>query len=281
MKMNHPEKEGNLYDKIFKENAESIFLPLIEQSMGIKISSYKILKDKLQTTIEREMDFFYEIHSDKNDRFLLHLEFQTKNDKDMIYRMAEYHGIAFRKRKLPIKHFVINLGTEYFNQKNYLDKNELFEGFVIINIFSLNTEQLLNSQIPEVVLLAVLSNYPKEQSERILRLLIERLKQIAKSEHDFSKYLNQLLILSRLRKVEDLTIKINNDMPITIEVEKDFLYKQGIEKGIEKGIEQGIEKGIHNSIKNLIKNSKFDNETIANLLSVDVSIVQLVRSKVK
>jgi predicted transposase/invertase (TIGR01784 family) len=279
--MNHPEKEGNLYDKIFKENAESIFLPLIEQSMGIKISSYKILKDKLQTTIEREMDFFYEIHSDKNDRFLLHLEFQTKNDKDMIYRMAEYHGIAFRKRKLPIKHFVINLGTEYFNQKNYLDKNELFEGFDIINIFSLNTEQLLNSQIPEVVLLAVLSNYPKEQSERILRLLIERLKQIAKSEHDFSKYLNQLLILSRLRKVEDLTIKINNDMPITIEVEKDFLYKQGIEKGIEKGIEQGIEKGIHNSIKNLIKNSKFDNETIANLLSVDVSIVQLVRSKVK
>lgn len=279
--MNHPEKEGNLYDKIFKENAESIFLPLIEQSMGIKISSYKILKEKLQTTIEREMDFFYEIHSDKNDRFLLHLEFQTKNDKDMIYRMAEYHGIAFRKRKLPIKHFVINLGTEYFNQKNYLDKNELFEGFDIINIFSLNTEQLLNSQIPEVVLLAVLSNYPKEQSERILRLLIERLKQIAKSEHDFSKYLNQLLILSRLRKVEDLTIKINNDMPITIEVEKDFLYKQGIEKGIEKGIEQGIEKGIHNSIKNLIKNSKFDNETIANLLSVDVSIVQLVRSKVK
>jgi hypothetical protein len=279
--MNHPEKEGNLYDKIFKENAESIFLPLIEQSMGIKISSYKILKDKLQTTIEREMDFFYEIHSDKNDRFLLHLEFQTKNDKDMIYRMAEYHGIAFRKRKLPIKHFVINLGTEYFNQKNYLDKNELFEGFVIINIFSLNTEQLLKSQIPEVVLLAVLSNYPKEQSERILRLLIERLKQIAKSEHDFSKYLNQLLILSRLRKVEDLTIKINNDMPITIEVEKDFLYKQGIEKGIEKGIEQGIEKGIHNSIKNLIKNSKFDNETIANLLSVEVSIVQLVRSKVK
>lgn len=279
--MNHPEKEGNIYDKIFKENAESIFLPLIEQSMGIKISSYKILKDKLQTTIEREMDFFYEIHSDKNDRFLLHLEFQTKNDKDMIYRMAEYHGIAFRKRKLPIKHFVINLGTEYFNQKNYLDKNELFEGFDIINIFSLNTEQLLNSQIPEVVLLAVLSNYPKEQSERILRLLIERLKQIAKSEHDFSKYLNQLLILTRLRKVEDLTIKINNDMPITIEVEKDFLYKQGIEKGIEKGIEQGIEKGIHNSIKNLIKNSKFDNETIANLLSVDVSIVQLVRSKVK
>ena len=279
--MNHPEKEGNLYDKIFKENAESIFLPLIEQSMGIKISSYKILKDKLQTTIEREMDFFYEIHSDKNDRFLLHLEFQTQNDKDMIYRMAEYHGIAFRKRKLPIKHFVINLGTEYFNQKNYLDKNELFEGFDIINIFSLNTEQLLNSQIPEVVLLAVLSNYPKEQSERILRLLIKRLKQIAKSEHDFSKYLNQLLILSRLRKVEDLTIKINNDMPITIEVEKDFLYKQGIEKGIEKGIEQGIEKGIHNSIKNLIKNSKFDNETIANLLSVDVSIVQLVRSKIK
>ena len=59
--MNHPEKEGNLYDKIFKENAESIFLPLIALKLNIEISSFKPIKEKLQTTIEREMDLFYEV----------------------------------------------------------------------------------------------------------------------------------------------------------------------------------------------------------------------------
>ncbi len=52
--------EGNLYDKIFKENAEAIFLPLVESRLGIKIKSFKPYKAKLQTTLEREMDFFYE-----------------------------------------------------------------------------------------------------------------------------------------------------------------------------------------------------------------------------
>ncbi len=33
-------------------------------------------------------------------------------------------------------------------------------------------------------------------------------------------------------------------MPITIDIEKDYLYNLGVEKGIEQGIEQGIEKGI-------------------------------------
>ena len=43
-----------------------------------------------------------------------------------------------------------------------------------------------------------------------------------------------LVVLSRLRKIEDLTIKITEDMPITYDIETDYLYQKGIEKGIEK-----------------------------------------------
>lgn len=78
-------------------------------------------------------------------------------------------------------------------------------------------------QVPEVVLLAVLSDYPKERTESVLRLLLRKLKSVSKTTSAFKKYLNQLLILSRLRKVEDLTLKITNTMPITIDIEKDTL----------------------------------------------------------
>ncbi len=49
MAKNHPH-EGNLYDKIFKENAESIFIPLVEAQLGIKIKKFRHLKEKMQIT---------------------------------------------------------------------------------------------------------------------------------------------------------------------------------------------------------------------------------------
>ena len=228
----NPKKEGNPYDKIFKENAESIFLPLIAMKLGIEISQFKPIKEKLQSTIEREMDLFYEVHTKENQHFMLHIEFQAKHDKQMIYRMAEYHGIAFSKRKLPIKHLLIYLVTQKITIKSQLDATEIFSGFEIINLHDLNTNELLSSQIPEVILLAILSNYPKEQSEEILRLMLDRLKKVSNSNLDLSKFMKQLLILSRLRHIDDITFKISSDMPISIDIEKDYLYNLGIEKGV-------------------------------------------------
>ncbi len=48
--------EGNKYDKIFKENINSIFVKLVEWQSDFKIKDYKPLQPKLQTTLERELD---------------------------------------------------------------------------------------------------------------------------------------------------------------------------------------------------------------------------------
>ena len=56
-----PKKEGNIFDKILKENIEKIFRPLVEKRLGVKIVKATPLKEKMQTTVELEMDFFYKI----------------------------------------------------------------------------------------------------------------------------------------------------------------------------------------------------------------------------
>ncbi len=134
-------QKGNLYDRIFKENAESLFIPLIEQELGIKIITYKPLLEKITKTIEREMDFFYHVVTDVHKEILLHLEFQTQDDKDMIYRMAEYHGLAFSKYKIPIQHIVIYLGKGKPGMKTKLKNEERFEGFDLINIHTQSNDQ--------------------------------------------------------------------------------------------------------------------------------------------
>jgi predicted transposase YdaD len=284
-------EKGNIFDKIFKENVESLFLPLIVRKLGIDIQSYKPLKDKMQTTLEREMDFFYEVLSMGGKRFILHMEFQTTIDQEMIYRFSEYHGIGLRKWKLPMRQVLVYIGEEDADFKQELLEEEVFTGFELIDVHRFDTSELLSSQVPEVVLLAVLSNYAKEQTENVLRLLLQQLKRVSKSSGAFKRYLNQLLILSRLRRAEDITLKITNTMPITIDIENDSLYLQGIEKGMEKGMEKGIEKGIERGrqeertkekklfVENLLRNTDFDNQKIASLAGVSLAYVGKVKKE--
>jgi hypothetical protein len=230
--------EGNLYDKIFKEDAEEIFLPLIEMKLGVKIKSFKPFKAKMQTTLEREMDFFYEVETIEDKKLLVHIEFQTEDDMEILYRKGEYHGIALNLKKMEIKHIVIYLGIKEPLMPTKLPEEQVYRGFDLIDVHALDHQQLLESQVPDVIILAVLADYPPEKAESVLRLILRQLKIACKSTSELSKYIKQLVVLSRLRKIEDLTIKITEDMPISYDVETDYLYKKGTEKGTEIGIEK-------------------------------------------
>jgi hypothetical protein len=238
-----PTEKGNIYDKVFKENSEDIFLPLVEKRLKIQIKYFKPLREKMQTTLEREMDLFYKVVTTTNEKFILHLEFQTQNDLEMVYRVGEHHGIAQRRTKLKIRHVVVYLGTETPTMRTELLPEEVYIGFELINVSTLDTESLLSSQLPRVILLAILSNYDKKDQEVILRTIVTRLRIVCKNATELSKYIKQLIILSRLRKAEDLTVKITSEMPITYDIEQDYLYKQGTEKGVNIGKEQGINIG--------------------------------------
>ena len=179
----------------------------------------------------------------------------------MIYRLIEYNGMTLRKHKLPIKHVVIYLGESAYKVKLQLKVENFYFAFKKIELRLLNTKRLLSSQIPEEVLLAVLSNYPKEKAESILRLIRNKLLILCKNETERSKYFSQLMVLLGLRRDLNLiTSKILGEMPVTFDFSQHILVKQGIEKGIGQGIDKGIEIGAKNKeqednyrfVKNLI-----------------------------
>lgn len=273
-----PKKEGNAFDKIFKEIIEKIFRPLVEERLGVKIVKSTPLKEKMQTTVELEMDFFYEIIPEVGETFILHLEFESGDNHNMVYRVGEYHGMSMMRRKLPIRHIVIYLGAKIPTMRTQLKPEEIYTGFDLINIRSLNTNELLSSQIPEVVLTAILSDYEPKQAENVLRTIISNLKKLIKNKRVLKKYINQLVMLSRLRKIESLTIKITEEMPIHYDIETDSLYLKGTEKGIEKG---KTEKS-YIFVRNLILNTDIvhlSDDQIADLADVTLAFVQKVKSE--
>jgi predicted transposase YdaD len=249
--------------------------------LGIQIKTFTPYVAKLQTTLEREMDFFYEVETIDGEYFLLHLEFQTEDEFDMVYRNAEYHGIALNLRKMEIRHIVVYLGVNKPMMPTQLPLKQVYRGFDLINIHSFDHNKLLQSQVPDVIILAVLADYPPEKAESILRLIMRQLRVVCQNPSELSKYIRQLVVLSRLRKIDDLTIKITEDMPITYDIETDYLYKKGTERGIEKGIEKGIERGIEKGIE-IEKIEVICNARIKGLSIDDIAdIVKLPLEKVQ
>ncbi len=224
--------KGNTYDRVFRENAESLFLPLVEMRLNLKIKTYQPLQEKISKTIEREVDFLYKIETASKEIKILHLEFQSENDKNMIFRMQEYHGLIQKKYKLPIVRYVIYLGSAKFNMRSQLNSDEIFTGFDYISINEYSPETFLSSEVPEMVIMALLGNYDKNEVEFVLKQILEKLKKLSKSEKIASRYINQLIFLSRLRKLDKKVNKIIENMPVNYDVSTDYLYQKGLERGI-------------------------------------------------
>ena len=129
------------FDKIFKENIASLLIPLAKKVLGIDVVSNEEMKDKLQTTIEREPDYLSLINTRDGNRYVLHLEFQTSNDDKMLLRMQEYHGILRKQYNIPVIQKVIYLGQKPATMRSKLAPEEVYTGFDLI---SLNQEPYEN-----------------------------------------------------------------------------------------------------------------------------------------
>ncbi len=232
------------YDKILKENIEALFLPLTEKYLGLSIKSSQEITEKLQSTLEREPDFIRLVETSDNKKLILHMEFQTVDEPDMIYRMTEYAALILRKYQLPIRQFVIYLGNQAPKMKSSLPPGQSLGSFELTDLQQFDYQELVRSQVPEEVILAILSNFKGRKPEHIVGAILERLKEVSKQPILLQKYVKQLGILSRLRNLEKVIIKKSTDMPITYDKENDSLYKEGRNEATLEMVEKMLRSGI-------------------------------------
>ncbi|NJN77378.1 MAG: hypothetical protein HC803_02850 [Saprospiraceae bacterium] len=111
-----------------------------------------------------------------------------------------------------------------------LRKEEIFESFTLVNIHETSPQSWLNYDEPERIIMAILGNYEQENAKMILEAILRKLRKVCKSDDDLKKFTKQLIIISRMRNLEELTTKISDEMPILIDIEKDYLFNLGLKK---------------------------------------------------
>jgi len=162
------QKQANKYDKIVKENMESILPVFIKDVLNFDITGSTKIPDDIQYTKERKPDVLTMITDRNKQAFVLHLEWQSKNDNNMAYRMAEYAVMLHRKYRLPVEQFVIFMGGGVMKMGRAISHKYLQFRYHIIVLKDIDYKIFLESEIPGVKVLAILGNFGKDDTDKAI-----------------------------------------------------------------------------------------------------------------
>ncbi|WP_256009592.1 hypothetical protein [Desertivirga xinjiangensis] len=225
----------NYIDKIIRENLEVTLPIIIQEVLGIDVDSSEELPDDIQHTKERKPDGLKKITTSSGETFVLHIEFQLINDNEMIYWMLEYRAMLMRRYKLPVKQYVIFLGEELPPMATSINDERLQYSYPLFMISEMNYRLFLNSDNPEVKMLALLADLKNKDPYSIVKEAVTGIQEHSKGDLTESRHFNQLRIFVKLRSsIQPQFEKVMQSVSLFFKEEEDFLYKKGAEKSVLK-----------------------------------------------
>ncbi len=267
------------FDKIFKEESETLIKAIATKVLGIKhFSNTQPVTASLQKTLERDPDWLRRVcHPNPKDDYIFHGEVHGKDEAVILDRDLVYYGLLWHKYHLPVRQVVVYIGRKkkLKHIKSELKLLNLKFNIEVINMHEVSYDLFINSSIPEEVMLAILCDYKGKSKEEIIIQILQRLKKLNKGGLNLEKNLVQLDIISSLRNLQPLLTKILTDMPIIIDISKDMRFKQGRQEGKVEGRQEGRQEGAlikdQNVVINMLQKGIEPLEAVAEFADVELA----------
>lgn len=168
-----------------------------------------------------------EIIEISGNRFILHLEFQSDNDSNMINRMLRYRVFLREKYKLSIRQVVVYFAGHRMSMKNKISEDQLDFSYELIDLKEIPCDEFLKSENPSEIIMTILCKMEKGHEAELTQEILKRLKARVKEEIQLSKYIRQLEVLAQLRDFQKTVYKEVNSMALYYDIEKDIRYIEG------------------------------------------------------
>lgn len=225
---------------------------MLQRQLNIRITSSNPVPEELKRTEKRSVDFINRVTTEAGETFLLHIEFQNDNDKNMLLRVAEYHALLQRRYPAEvIRHVVVYFGKRRINMQHRLPEALVYRGFDLLDIRDMDSGAFLESELPEEVVLAILGDYKGRNPETVIRLLVDRLREVCQSNNDLQKFLNQLNLFSQTRNLDELTTKIIQAMPAMLDYRENYFYKwakEDVKEQVTKEVREEVREEVRGEI---------------------------------
>jgi len=215
----------------------------------------RFLDIKLPKLFEREADLIVEHKGE-----IYHLELQSTDDPKMGLRMLYYYLLILGNYGRTPHQEVVYVGEKPLRKmSSIVETNTLRFEYRLIYLNKVDCSLLLNSKEPSDWGLSIFCRM--ENENRTLKELLSKFLTLPQPKME--KYLNYLLHIARLRpKRLNILHREVQKMPITIDLEKDPLFLEGVEKTKRE------------DVINLYKELNLPPEKIAKVLKVSVEKVK-------
>jgi predicted transposase YdaD len=198
-------------------------------------SSLKWINVEAPKVSNRRVDLLGELP----DGNLVHIELQSRNEKDFPLRMAEYlFGIGLKYGRLP-RQVVLYVGEAPLGMKDRVEGPDVSVRFHLVDIRDLDGERLLASACIGDNVLAVLTRLGERP--KAVRRILERVAAGSPEERD--QALAELLILARLRRLSGEVKREAEKMPIMEDIMDHDVIGPAIRKGLRQGRAEGRVEG--------------------------------------
>ena len=259
----------NEFDKLLRETFEGIVMKARGTAILPFGLNYEVIASLFTAnpviTLERRIDFAKIVIDEREVTQVLHVEFQTNNEKRMVVRMQTYRALIHEWHSLPIKQYVIYLGETPATMPTHIQElipnDPIDYHFELIEIRKFDAHALLVSDIPEIILLAILGSRGGTDPYDLAVKIINRLKAVCHSRAALDKYIAQLQTISKLRNLDKLFIERRDDMALDtgISMMDVAWYRDAFTSGEQKG---ATKKAKQAALKMLQKGSYPDEEII-------------------
>ena len=229
---------------IFKDSEQG----LIQFAVDKNAKFIRYLDVNFQNIESKESDLILETRINDSDA-IVHLEFQSDNDCNMVYRMLRYLCEIQRQYNKPVYQVLIYAGKSKMNMENKLyfkmaEQSYIDYRYRIINFEEVEAEDILNLNITEILPLLSLTKQQKDKEknlEKVINTVIART-----GNTDINTRRNLLLkteILSGLKYNKELIIRLFAEVKDMFSLKQSAGYQAILEEGIEEGKQIGITEG--------------------------------------
>ncbi|HEY3823846.1 MAG TPA: DUF4351 domain-containing protein [Bryobacteraceae bacterium] len=173
------------------------------------------------------------------DGNLVHIELQSRNEKDFPLRMAEYlFGIGRQYGRLP-RQVALYVGEAPLRMKDRIESPDVSVRFHLVEIRDLDGERLLASAQAGDNVLAILTRLGGQP--KVLRRILARIAAAPSGDRD--EALAELFIIAGLRKMEDEVRREATKMPVLNDIMDNKVIGPVLRRGLRQGRMEGRMEG--------------------------------------
>ena len=183
------------------------------------------------------------------DQNLHHFELQSTNDPAINLRMAEYALGTYRLTGQFPRQMVLYVGAPHLTMPNELRGPSFLNSYQVIDIRDLDGQLLLASADVGDNILAILTRL-RDHKEAI-RTIVSKIAELPEGQRDAA--VQQLVVLSGLRRLEETVREEVGKMPIIIDLMENEIIGPAIRRGLEQGLEQGQKQGLEQGEQRLLR----------------------------